>query len=114
MKLTISHITEYRYDEPSQFSLQRLRLTPLTGIGQTVHDWKLTVEGHTDNIGGNKSNLDLSKRRSEAVVHELVNGYYISENRFTAATGFGASRPVDTNDTLQGRARNRRVELARQ
>jgi outer membrane protein OmpA-like peptidoglycan-associated protein len=77
-------------------------------------DWKLTVEGHTDNIGGNKSNLDLSKRRSEAVVHELVNGYYISENRFTAATGFGASRPVDTNDTLQGRARNRRVELARQ
>jgi len=45
MKLTISHITEYRYDEPSQFSLQRLRLTPLTGGGQTVLDWKLTVEG---------------------------------------------------------------------
>ncbi|TIX91098.1 transglutaminase family protein [Rhizobium sp. P44RR-XXIV] len=45
MKLTISHITEYRYDEPSQFSLQRLRLTPLTGAGQTVLDWKLTVEG---------------------------------------------------------------------
>ncbi|NLS15484.1 transglutaminase family protein [Rhizobium sp. P40RR-XXII] len=45
MRLTISHITEYRYDEPAQFSLQRLRLTPLTGIGQTVIDWKLTVEG---------------------------------------------------------------------
>ncbi|MEF0942562.1 transglutaminase family protein [Rhizobium sp. BR 362] len=45
MRLTISHTTEYRYDEPAQFSLQRLRLTPLTGPGQTVLDWKLTVEG---------------------------------------------------------------------
>ncbi|WFU07861.1 transglutaminase family protein [Rhizobium sp. CB3090] len=45
MRLTISHTTEYRYDEPAQFSLQRLRLTPLTGPGQTVLDWKLKVEG---------------------------------------------------------------------
>ncbi|MFT4183784.1 MAG: transglutaminase family protein [Rhizobium sp.] len=45
MRLTISHITEYRYDEPAQFSLQRLRLTPRTGPGQTVLNWKLTVEG---------------------------------------------------------------------
>jgi len=55
----------------------------------------------------------LSKRRSEAVIRALVHSYDISENRFSTA-GFGASRPVDTNDTLEGRARNRRVELARQ
>ncbi|MFS8044214.1 transglutaminase family protein [Rhizobium sp. BR 314] len=50
MKLTISHITEYRYDEPAQFSLQRLRLTPLSGAGQTVIDWKLTVEGASPEV----------------------------------------------------------------
>ena len=41
MRLKISHTTEYRYDEPAQFSLQRLRLTPLTQPGQTVLGWKL-------------------------------------------------------------------------
>jgi outer membrane protein OmpA-like peptidoglycan-associated protein len=88
----------------------------LNEIAQVMHahpDWKLTVEGHTDNVGGNTSNLDLSKRRSQAVIDALVRSYDISENRFRTA-GFGASRPVDTNDTLEGRARNRRVELARQ
>ncbi|PZM14149.1 transglutaminase family protein [Rhizobium tubonense] len=45
MRLKINHVTEYRYDEPSQFSLQRLRLTPLSGAGQTVIDWSLKVEG---------------------------------------------------------------------
>lgn len=108
------------YDLYFDFASANLRpesdkvLKEIAQVMRAHPDWKLTVEGHTDNIGGNKSNLDLSKRRSEAVVHELVHGYYISENRFTAATGFGASRPVDTNDTLEGRARNRRVELARQ
>jgi len=47
------------------------------------------------------------------VVDALAHRFLISENRFSTA-GFGASRPVDTNDTLEGRARNRRVELARQ
>ena len=88
-------------------------LNEIAAVMRAHPDWKLTVEGHTDNIGGNTSNLDLSKRRSEAVVHALVHSYNIAENRFSFA-GFGASRPVDTNDTLEGRARNRRVELARQ
>jgi len=76
-------------------------------------DWKLRVEGHTDNIGGDRSNLELSKHRAAAVVTALVADYSIDPNRFASA-GFGASRPVDTNDTVEGRARNRRVELVRQ
>jgi outer membrane protein OmpA-like peptidoglycan-associated protein len=75
--------------------------------------WKLTVEGHTDNIGGDESNQDLSKRRASAVAEALETQYHIAANRFTSA-GFGASRPVETNDTLEGRARNRRVELVRE
>jgi flagellar motor protein MotB len=75
--------------------------------------WKLSVEGHTDNIGGAASNLDLSARRSAAVRQALVDRYHVTGSRLAPA-GFGASRPKETNDTLEGRARNRRVELARQ
>jgi OOP family OmpA-OmpF porin len=75
--------------------------------------WKLSVEGHTDNIGDDPSNLELSQQRSGAVVKALTTQYHIPTDRFTTV-GFGASRPVDTNDTMEGRARNRRVELVRQ
>lgn len=76
-------------------------------------DWKLTVEGHTDNVGGDSYNLDLSKRRAASVKQALVSQYNIAPDRLLTG-GFGASRPVETNDTLEGRARNRRVELVRE
>jgi len=72
--------------------------------------WKLSVEGHTDNIGGNAYNQDLSTRRSAAVKRALVERYHIAPGRL-GPVGFGASRPKATNDTLEGRALNRRVEL---
>jgi OOP family OmpA-OmpF porin len=75
--------------------------------------WKLSVEGHTDNIGGDKYNQDLSNRRAAAVVKALVERYHVAPGRLTPA-GFGASRPKATNDTLEGRALNRRVELVKQ
>jgi outer membrane protein OmpA-like peptidoglycan-associated protein len=75
--------------------------------------WKLRVEGHTDNIGGDEYNLDLSQRRAEAVKLALVTRYHISADRLTPQ-GFGATRPKEPNDTLAGRARNRRVELVRE
>jgi outer membrane protein OmpA-like peptidoglycan-associated protein len=73
-------------------------------------DWKLTVTGHTDNIGGHKYNQELSQRRSAAVKTALVERYHIDPNRLSTG-GEGDSAPIDTNDTLEGRARNRRVEL---
>lgn len=76
-------------------------------------DWKLTVNGHTDNIGGDTYNLDLSKRRAAAVKQALVTRYHIAAERLST-NGYGASGPIDTNDTLEGRARNRRVELIRE
>jgi len=74
-------------------------------------DWKLTVTGHTDSIGGHKYNLDLSQRRSAAVKKALVERYRVDPNRLSTG-GDGDSDPIDTNDTLEGRARNRRVELS--
>jgi outer membrane protein OmpA-like peptidoglycan-associated protein len=75
--------------------------------------WKLRVEGHTDNIGGDEYNMNLSQRRAEAVKLALVTRYHIVADRLTPQ-GFGATRPKESNDTLAGRARNRRVELVRQ
>jgi hypothetical protein len=75
-------------------------------------DWVLTVEGHTDNIGGDAANLDLSSRRAAAVRAALIQ-LDIPDKRLVSSA-FGASVPRDTNATLAGRARNRRVELTRQ
>ena len=74
--------------------------------------WSLAIEGHTDNLGGDAYNLDLAKRRAAAVKETLVARYKLEGKRLHP-TGFGAAKPKDTNDTLEGRARNRRVELAR-
>ncbi|HEX5820108.1 MAG TPA: OmpA family protein [Gemmatimonadales bacterium] len=76
-------------------------------------DWLVTVEGHTDSIGGAASNLALSTRRAEAVREALVSRFAVAAARLRTS-GHGASRPRDVNATLEGRARNRRVELVRQ
>jgi outer membrane protein OmpA-like peptidoglycan-associated protein len=74
--------------------------------------WTLAINGYTDSIGGGAYNLDLSKRRAAAVKDTLVTGYHLTATRLTTA-GYGAASPVDSNATLEGRARNRRVELVR-
>lgn len=76
-------------------------------------NWKLNVGGHTDNVGGDNFNQDLSNRRAAAVKKALVEQYRITPGRLTTA-GYGASHPKATNTTLEGRALNRRVELVRQ
>ncbi len=75
--------------------------------------WNLNIEGHTDNIGGDQYNQALSERRAAAVKAALVERHHINASRLATA-GFGASRPKESNDTLEGRARNRRVELVRE
>lgn len=75
-------------------------------------DWSLAVEGHTDSEGGDAYNLDLSKRRAAAVRDALVQRLGVPATQLSVA-GYGKARPVDSNDSLIGRAHNRRVELAR-
>ena len=71
---------------------------------------KLEVQGYTDNAGDQDSELSLSKARAEAVTAWLTD-HGVAAARLDAQ-GFGALRPVASNDTAQGRARNRRVEIA--
>lgn len=70
---------------------------------------RVEIGGHTDAVGTEEKNLDLSKRRAEAVVQYLV-GQGIAVDRLTS-TGYGESKPVATNDTEAGRALNRRTEV---
>jgi len=74
--------------------------------------WTLKVEGHTDNVGDNAKNLDLSTRRAAAVKAALVERGVPASRLDTG--GYGSQVPRETNTTLAGRARNRRVELSRE
>ena len=69
----------------------------------------IQIAGHTDNTGEPEANMTLSESRANAV-HDYLVSQGISENRLQAA-GYGQSRPVDTNDTDEGRKNNRRTEL---
>jgi OmpA-OmpF porin, OOP family len=70
----------------------------------------IEVQGHTDNVGSNESNLKLSQDRAEAVRKYLLSKK-IQAARVTSV-GYGETKPVATNDTEEGRALNRRVQLA--
>lgn len=71
--------------------------------------WKLELAGHTDNKGSDEVNMILSKNRAEAVKSYLV-GKNIDGNRIIV-TYFGEKNPIASNDTEDGRAKNRRVEM---
>jgi OOP family OmpA-OmpF porin len=74
---------------------------------------KLYVVGHTDNVGMYDSNMKLSIDRAMAVVNALVSQFSVSAERLKAC-GDGPTAPVATNDTEEGKALNRRVELVKQ
>jgi flagellar motor protein MotB len=74
---------------------------------------KLHVVGHTDSVGDLKSNMDLSRRRADAVVQVLTTKHGIAPARLRGE-GVGPLAPVASNDTEDGRAKNRRVELVKQ
>ncbi|HEX8038776.1 MAG TPA: OmpA family protein, partial [Chryseosolibacter sp.] len=70
---------------------------------------EIEISGHTDNKGSDDYNQTLSQGRSEAVVNYIIS-QGIDSFRLTAH-GYGESKPIDTNDSDEGRANNRRVEF---
>lgn len=69
--------------------------------------------GHTDNVGDAAMNMDLSRRRAGAVVDALAAKYGVVASRLNAV-GVGPFAPVASNETEEGRGKNRRVELVKQ
>ena len=82
----------------------------LVQVMKDYPDLKVVIEGHTDNVGTAEYNKELSQRRAEAVKQYMVEKG-INANRITAK-GFGFDRPIASNDTEEGRQKNRRVEAA--
>jgi outer membrane protein OmpA-like peptidoglycan-associated protein len=74
--------------------------------------WKIQIEGHTDNVGGENFNQTLSENRAAAVKNYLINNG-VDASRLNSA-GHGYSKPVAANDTETGRAQNRRVVIVKQ
>ena len=74
---------------------------------------KVEIDGYTDSTGDAQHNQDLSQRRAEAVRSVLASQFGIDASRLTSA-GFGAAKPMGSNDTPDGRAQNRRVEFVKQ
>ncbi len=87
----------------------QIKLAKVAGILQAYPSLKMQVEGYTDNVGGEAYNQKLSEQRAQAVGDFLVAQGVPLAN--VTATGFGLNDPVASNDTAQGRAQNRRVNL---
>lgn len=95
---------QYTLKDESKVELQRL-----TGLLQKNPRLHIEISGHTDNVGTPQHNTELSLHRAKAVFDYLIR-HGIVPSRLTY-TGYGLSQPMDTNDTEEGRANNRRTEF---
>lgn len=84
-------------------------LVKIATILNQFPEMDIVIEGHTDSIGTDEYNLDLSRRRAQAVF-EFLKSQDVAESRMTYE-GYGESRPVADNETDEGRQKNRRVDL---
>jgi len=111
------HIAIYGiYFDTGSAEIKSESITALKEISKLLNNrpsLKLLVVGHTDNEGEYEYNMGLSGRRANAVNRNLVDQYGIAANRLRSA-GVGYLAPVSSNDTEQGRRKNRRVELVKQ
>lgn len=85
-------------------------LEQVAAVMKKVPDLRLEVQGHTDGVGSQGFNLPLSKARAHSVVVWLTD-HDVAADRLDAR-GYGKTRPIASNDTDEGRAQNRRVEIA--
>ena len=96
---------KYNINANSQTMLNRL-----SNIMKEYNQTNVIVAGHTDSVGSDASNLTLSQNRANAVTNYMI-GTGLSAGRFTTVW-YGEAQPAASNDTAEGRAQNRRVQLA--
>lgn len=91
-------------------NVSKENLDKLAVILNKYEDTEILIEGHTDSTGPADYNLDLSVRRAQSVANQLT-GAQVAPIRFHIM-GYGEDQPVASNDTAEGRQKNRRVEIA--
>jgi adhesin transport system outer membrane protein len=107
-KLPYTVKVEFPFDSVEIRPEYKAEIAKLADFLRQHPNLKLTIEGHTDNIGPASYNQKLSEARAEAVARSLVENGVTSER--LNAVGYGLTRPIADNDTPEGQSRNRRVE----
>ncbi len=101
----------FEFDSAVLTNAGQERLDEIGGILITIMGADIEVHGHTDATGPEVYNMGLSRRRAEAVRDYLLENFSpLNSNQFTVRQ-FGEDQPIATNDTREGRAQNRRVEI---
>jgi len=107
-KITLRNV----YFAFNSWQLQPESMPELKRLGRLLLEYpslKIVIEGHTDNVGTESYNMDLSEKRAKAVVDFLVRGGIAMDR--VGSKGFGSTRSVAPNDSEEGRALNRRTEV---
>jgi outer membrane protein OmpA-like peptidoglycan-associated protein len=110
IKITFSSGILFDVDKSDLKDNSKTELAELSTILNKYADTNIMLAGHTDSTGSDEYNLGLSQRRAQSVADYLLTRN-VDPARFTVK-GFGKSDPVASNDTADGRAQNRRVEVA--
>jgi len=110
IKITFDSGLLFDIDKYELREASKANLTNLARILNKYPDTNILIEGHTDSTGTEEHNLMLSKNRADSVA------FYLGESQVDARRslikGYGASQPIATNDTVEGRQQNRRVDIA--
>lgn len=97
---------EYQLDENAKYIID----LEFVDIAKAFGNARIRIEGNTDNVGNEASNIRLSERRARSVADYLIKDHGMSPNRFIIV-GNGPNDPVGSNDTADGRAKNRRTDF---
>lgn len=110
IKITFDSGILFAYDSDALEPDARQNLTSLATILNKYDDTNILLEGHTDSDGPEEYNMGLSRRRAQSV-RDYLAGLEVDASRFTVR-GYGEEQPIASNETVDGRALNRRVEVA--
>jgi len=106
-RVSISFRTgEFELDENSKYIIDR----DMVPTARAFSGARIRIEGNTDSVGSRASNVALSKKRAQSVANYLIQAYNMPKNRFVVV-GNGPDKPVASNDTADGKAKNRRTDF---
>ena len=110
IKITFDSGILYDIDKSDLRPASQTNLTDLAKILNKYPDTNILIEGHTDDSGSDEHNMKLSKERAQSVSLYLAT-MNVQSARFSV-TGYGEAQPIVVNDTVEGRQKNRRVDIA--
>jgi len=110
IKITFNSGILFDVNKANLKNSSRAELIKLAQILNKYDDTNILLAGHTDSTGSDEYNLGLSRRRAQSVA-DFLSIHNVNSGRFSV-NGYGKSDPIASNDTVDGRAQNRRVEVA--